>query len=272
MTTGVEFWHNKINKFCIIKLHYTADERKRTAVWKESAKAGLPDAAWQQEYEINFEQQRGKRVFGEYSEHTHRKDLQENKELVFYRGWDFGYRRPACVITQIDNNDIWIILQEFLGCDEPLEVFAKKVLDCCPDGKYKDYCDPAGAQSSDKSVRTSIEVLNALNIYPVYKKSSPTERARIIRSKLLIREDKNYGLLINKSCQILHEGFGGGYHYPENPTPNQLDAPEKDGFYDHVFDALGYIAYSVFKYSNPERKKKQHLVLRQRNYNPFTGA
>ncbi len=268
---GLEYWHNKHNKFCVIRLHYTADPKKRTKQWLKQAKAGLPDDAWEQEYEINFQQQKGRKVFNEYNETIHRRKLKPNPNLLFLRGWDFGYHRPACVITQIDTNDIWLILQEFLGCDEPLEIFAKRVLENSPAGKYKDFCDPAGAQSSDKSVRTSIEILNAFGIYPIYKKSTAAERVRIIRSKLLIRSDKQPGLLLDTSCKILNEGFLGGYHYPENPTPNQEDTPEKDGFYDHLFDALGYIAYNTFKYVNPERRKKV-FVSKRSSFNPFTGT
>ena len=271
----METWFNKKNGFFVIKLHYSADDRKRTVNWKSEASRGVPEDIWEQEYELNFQRQKGKKVFTEFSETTHCKSLQPVNDILFLRGWDFGYHRPACVLTQINTADQWCIIREWLGKDTALETFAQGVLSQCPRGdgiRYKDYCDPAGTQSSDKSVRTSIDILNALNIHPIYKKSAPEMRAGIIRSLLLKRSDGEPGLLLNKSCKMLTEGFLGGYHYPENLAYGEKETPLKDGFYDHLFDALGYIAYSVFKYSNPEKKKNNRFVYSERRYNDFTGS
>lgn len=288
---GLWTWKNAKNRFTVVKLHYSADPDKATPEWKENTQAGMPAAEWQREYEINFEQQRGGRVFPEYVEVIHRKDLSEGYECLFnpfltvYRGWDFGYRHPACVVTQVDTCDVWRIYIEFLGTSITLEEFIPVVLDKCPYEvkvgddivpiKYRDFCDPAGTQKTDKDKRSSIEILQAAGIHPMYKRSGPVERARIIRSKLLNRPDGNPGLLLHSDCKVIHSGFHGGYHFPEVENPNDPDAPEKDGFYEHLFDGLGYIAYNIFRYLSADpakRRDRQRPRYVQHNFNRFTGA
>jgi len=54
-------------------------------------------------------------------------------------------------------------------------------------------------------------------------------------------------LLVNPDQVLLIDGFKGGLHYPEaREGRNQSEVYEKDGFYDHVFDAARYIASEVF--------------------------
>ena len=48
-------------------------------------------------------------------------------------------------------------------------------------------------------------------------------------------------------CQFLIDAFAGGYHYQE-----KKEEPEKDGLYDHIVDAMGYIAASMFSARNAE--------------------
>jgi len=268
---GVKIRRNKNNKFFCIFLHYSADSEKRRASWKAKAKAGMTEEAWQMEYELNFFVQKGKRVFPEFEEKKHIAELQFNPELLTLVGWDFGYLHPACVVTQVDKNNTWLILDEILGHEEPLEIFIQRLFSLPYWNKVKSckhFCDPSGTQHSGLALRNSIEVLNAYGIYPVYKKSNPEERARIIRSKLLPTQDGTPGLLVNKSCKLIIEGFLGGYHYMDTPVKEII---EKDGLYDHLFDALGYIAYSTFFYKSEVKKYPLSFHYKPRAYNPFTG-
>lgn len=279
---GLKTWKNTRNGFKIIRLHYTADPDKATPEWKANARIGVSDADWEREMEINFEQQRGKRVIANYDPITHQLDMDINEYKPLLRSWDFGYRRPACVISQLNTDDQWCILYEFLGQDTLIEDFAQHVLDNSPQVsaidnakyEYKDFCDPAGTQQSDKAKRTSIEVLNALGIHPRYQKSSPAERARIMRSKFAIRPDGKPGAMVHSRCRIISEGLLGGYHYPEDAMKGHEEDPEKDGFYDHVFDALGYKAYFLFRYMNadPAKQKPRRPQYVQKNYGRYSGS
>ena len=52
--------------------------------------------------------------------------------------------------------------------------------------------------------------------------------------------------LIDQSCEILREGFNGGYTLKRptrlDPAPDQ---PAKDGYYEHLFDGLRYLLLSA---------------------------
>jgi hypothetical protein len=66
-----------------------------------------------------------------------------------------------------------------------------------------------------------------------------------IRALLLPRSDGTPGMLISPGpaaeMRYVKEGFLGGYHYPE-VTLGRADKmlPQKDGFYDHIFDSCQY--------------------------------
>ena len=281
---GLWFWHNPKNKIAVLKIHYSADPDKDTLAWKDQTKIGMSDADWEREYEINFEQQRGSRVIPGYAETIHRKELSYNPYLTVWRGWDFGFRRPACILTQMNEQDQWLWLQEFMGQDVLFEEFVDFVIANTPqhvkiDGekvplRFRDFCDPAGVQRSDKDKRSSIEILQAFNIHPIYKKSNPGERARIMRSQFAVRQNGQPGAYVDLQCKIAHDGLMGGWHLPETFMAGHEDDPDKDGFYEHLFDAAGYIAYNTIKYkaADPEKRKPKRVNYIQKRYNSFTGA
>lgn len=265
---GIRTWRNPNNKFFVARLHYTADPMKATEEWKKEARRGVvSEAIWEREYEISFERSMGILVYEDFDKDIHLKSLQWNPELNMLRGWDFGYRHPACVFAQVDIDDRFIILRAILGEDILIHKFADKVLNISnkyfPDAKWRDYGDPAGRDASDKSEQSSIDILAGKRIAVITKRSGIREGLNTIRWHLKVREDGRPGLLLNNdpSTQILLDGFEGGYHLKEDKegkTPEE--EPDKDGYYDHPFDALRYIAinrlrqYSQMKVEE-ERKK-----------------
>jgi hypothetical protein len=54
-------------------------------------------------------------------------------------------------------------------------------------------------------------------------------------------------MVVHPSCEILIGGLAGGICYAKgtdaNPRP---EAPIKDGYYEHIHDALGYGVINVF--------------------------
>jgi hypothetical protein len=68
---GLRLWRNPKNGFAVLRVHYTADEDKRTLEWVKAAKTGTSIMDWNREMEINFEQSRAKRAFPDYDENIH---------------------------------------------------------------------------------------------------------------------------------------------------------------------------------------------------------
>ena len=253
---GLQTWRNVGNQFAVVRLHYSADPEKNEA-WKERTRRGMPTESWEQEYEINFEQHAGQAVYPGFRREQHVKELNWNPDLSMIRGWDFGFRHPAVVFAQMDVNDRLLLLREMLGTNILIHRFADEVLERSeewfPDAKWKDYCDPAGTQASDKSEHSSIEVLERKHMVPEYRQEELQAGLNTIRFHLLPREDGIPSILVDPACSITIEGFQGGYHFPDarDGRPDS-DVPEKDGYFDHLMDAVRYVAIHVLPLAEKE--------------------
>lgn len=195
----------------------------------------------------------GTPVYPEFKHSRHVRQVVYNPALPIIRGWDFGLHHPACVICQIQDNRLYI-LQEISGDKELIEDFAARVRGICNTEykayMYQDYCDPAGNQKSDKTLKTSVQILRSQGIYAISRPQHILDGVQLIRMMLhKIQKDGNPSLLIHPSCTNLIEGLMGGYHYPKKYKGSGEDPkPEKDGNYDHSQDALRYLAInSEFK-------------------------
>mgnify|MGYP001614591960 CR=1 FL=1 len=244
---------NQKNKFTVVRVHYSADPDKNTPEWIAMAKPGMSENAWRREYEIDYTLFAGKPFYQpEFKAHNIAlAEIPYKPMETLYRGWDFGFHHPALLITKINEFDQWCWLEAIVGEDEQIMDFGKRVRTHClatyPGAKWIDACDIAGMQVSDKSERTSVQILNALGIYPQARKQPIKQGAEIIRQKLNIRVDGKPGLIINPNQKTLIKGFQGGLHYPEakeGRTENEFY--EKEGFYEHPFDAARYLATEMF--------------------------
>jgi len=209
-----------------------------------------------QELDIDYTSSAGKPVYSDFRKDRHTGEFLVNPNKPIYRGWDFGYHHPAVVFAQFDDEDRLIVFDEILGEDVILEVFAKEVLSrySVHKGSFYDYCDPAGAQKSDKNVKTSIEILQGIGIYPSWRASEIEEGLTLIRKMMIEDRNGKPAIMIDKKCRILIDGFLGGYHYPEKQEGKpEKELPEKDGYYEHLMDALRYLIVNT-KMMYPARK------------------
>lgn len=252
---------NKRNDFTIVTLHYSADPSKNTDEWIHEAKKGMPERGWLREYEIDYSVYEGKAFFPEFKQFNIQESEYFDRETI-YRGWDYGFHRPACLITKLNDKDQWCWLEVILGEDEGIMDFGKRIRKHClthfPGAYYIDVGDPAGEQKSDKSEKTSVQILEALGIYVRSRKQPIKQGAEIIRQKLQMRVDGIPGLIVNPNQPIIIDGFKGGLHYPEAKEGKpQREYYEKDGYYDHVFDCGRYLATEMFtvigEQANPNR-------------------
>lgn len=107
----------------VVKIHYTADEAKRSGPGLAKMRADQPDEArFRREYEIDWSIRSGDAYYQVISTNPKRfirraPGLIRNRPVI--RGWDFGGRHPACVWMQVDPNyRVWILRELMAGdCD-----------------------------------------------------------------------------------------------------------------------------------------------------------
>lgn len=269
-----ELAHSSIDKYT---LHWKkCGHPDKTDEWYKGLPSFMNADEIAQEIDINYVTSAGKAVYPEF-----KRDINTMSGYVpgpgeIIRGWDFGFHHPACVFAQIDSDGRLNVFYEVLGNDLQVndfclivryisgetmaEAHTERIKYMCANRHvegvqdiahlkvysgteiYRDYCDAAGRQLSDKSNQTSIEILNSHGIKPGYRPARIDEGRNIIR-KLL----KDGMLLFDLSCVNMVKMVQGGYHYPKDKAGNN-EEPEKDGYYDHLADALRYICHLRYSY------------------------
>lgn len=207
--------------------------------------------------------QEGDPVFTEFKQDVHVREVEYIKELPMMRGWDFGWKRPCVVFGQVDDEGRVRIYHTILGEDEDLYSFAGKVqafsrreYSTCE--RWLDYCDIAGKKEQDTG-KPSIKVLHEKRIFPLYKFSYPEKRAEDIKRLLNSWKGGAPMFLIHPRNDYLIEGFLGGYC---------VDAQEKikkDKYYDHGFDAMGYMLYYACGHATED--VKSDIVIAEPKWN-----
>lgn len=261
-------WLNPGNGFFCVKLHYTADPEKQTDDWKRKAHAGMSERSWQQEMEIDFTVYADcKPVYMDFNQ-AHIRSLSCRKDISLHRGWDLGAHYPACVFAQYvessvpagDNRITKIrklhILKEIQGVNIQLDPFITHVEAVTekelPSRGCYDYSDPQIKHVIDTS-RSRLEFFRAHGLSPRWPTGDQKEIEyghALIAKAMQIQADGEPGLLIDPSCEILIEGFRGGYNYAEPMIEEQRPKPE-DSEFKHLQDALRYMGVFVLS-SQPE--------------------
>jgi hypothetical protein len=80
----------------------------------------------------------------------------------------------------------------------------------------------------------------------------------IIRNLLLPMPDGNVRIKIDFECKLLVDGFLGGY------TRNDDDEPVKDGYYEHLFDALRYLVGILYNQKTYKTIRPSYPVAKER--------
>lgn len=255
-----------------VRLHYAADDEKRVdhldprvaegaQKWLDVQRLQYPDPNdFQREMEINWHVGKGSRVFPQFTEMYHVRPLTAHKRKVIYRGWDFGYHAPACLLAQIDLEGRLALLKEVVGAKQITSAFADRVIERGAEWfgahvpGFEDFCDPAGQQvraiESEKSERRDIDVLAGKGIHPKYEWGWSRKDGRTLIHQLLgFRTDGTPSLLLDLGgCPILGQAFLGRYVYPETLTGKTREDPNDDEHpYGDVMAALRYLVTGLHR-------------------------
>lgn len=269
----------KNNRFAELRFHspirvdtvHWQDHPEKDPEWYKRQKARMTEDEIARELDINYHLSVKDRVFREFGE-QHKRVLVPVPGRRVIRSWDFGYHCPACLFLQVDDRDRLLVLHEVVGHQTQLVDFARRVLaegkerfaETAEAGMFEDYCDPAGSQKSDKTTRTSIEILNSLGVHPFYDRSLIRDGIELIRHKLSVQPDGEPGLLVDRSCGKLIEALEGGYRYPGNGS----DMPVQEHPYEDVMDCLRYAVVHKCSIPSPKRRRKTRY---HRPGNRYTG-
>lgn len=250
--------HENALGFTAVRLHYSADPSK-DADWAVQARRAYPDPnQWAREMEISWWVAEGTRVYPEFSEQVHCRDLSHRPRKVIYRAWDFGYLAPACLIAQIDQQDRLMVLREVIGHEETTKLFAERVLSLCAGwyphhvAGFQDFCDPAGQQrksTSESSEVQDVQILNNLGVYPTWEFGWTRKHGRALVHQLLqTRLDGSPGFYVDPvGAPVLVQGFLGKYVYPPKKGGQAHDEPDESNHpWADAHACLRYLATGLY--------------------------
>ncbi len=241
--------------------HPLKDER-----WYQTQQTRMSEDELARELDINYHLSLKDRVFRNFTE-ANKGELQYIRERRVVRSWDFGYHCPACVFLQLDLDGRVLVLRELVGQQDLLVEFAGRVLALCaeafPEAQFEDVCDPAGAQRSDKSTQTCIEILNSLGVYPYFDRTGIRDGIELIRMKLSERVQERPGLVVDRRCEQLIAAFEGGYRFP----PSGGELPLQEHPYEDVMDCLRYAVMAKCNITTRKPRKSRPY----RPQNRYTG-
>ncbi len=213
----------------------------------------------------------GRPFYEGFREEVHAGDFTYNTNKTLITGWDFGFHHPSFVVTQIDDMGRWYVLAELLGKEITIDKFCDQVKAFCnfrfPEASsWKHYGDPACMQHNDKSEKTSWDICKSKGYDLTVHQSTYRQRKEIIDGKLSRMINGKPTMLVDNSCKIMIDGLLGGYHYPERKpgqaNSDSFETPFRDGFYEHIVNAMEYVAINMFK--PVVRKKPKYRYRKQK--------
>lgn len=163
---------------------------------------------------------------------------------TLFRAWDFGYNRPACLYNQVHSDGSLEIIDEYLGKQieggKFIEVVNMHTGNHFPElTGVQDYGDPAVAQHKDTG--KMLTLLNEAGVNMIYKRTPFDISLSLLRKRFETLIDGRPAIRIHPRCKVLISALKGGYRLKEDG-----ETPHKDGYYDHLIDALRYLVYNLY--------------------------
>lgn len=187
----------------------------------------------------------GQPVYREFSPKLHvDPDLKPDTRWPMMRWRDFGYRAPAVIWAQMDEDTGCVnIFDEMQGDHEEVKAFEHKV-QAASNIKFRnfpfiDFGDPAVDQHKDTG--HTLQMLQDMGVYVNFIRSDLDQGIRQVRLALERITRGRPQILIHPRCALLIRALRGGYRMNDSGT-----RPLKDGTYDHLADAFRYGIINVY--------------------------
>jgi hypothetical protein len=190
---------------------------------------------------------------------------------LIIRCWDNTGLSPAVALTYFSTWGQWRIFKEFCFKDEGIIDATEVVIHFCnqklPYGcKYRDIGDPAGRtrDSTKQSPHTYIaaksqemghyiRLEDGIQTFKVRRESVANRLQRMINGQPAV--------LIDPACEVLVEGFEGGYAFPEIGNSGEFKNEPIKNFYSNIHDAVQYGATILFSGSERDIDEDEYTAL-----------
>lgn len=168
-------------------------------------------------------------------------------------GMDFG-RNPAAVVGQMTPMGQMRVLRELPRFNMSVPVFVDKHLLPLlanefdfPNCRIVVFGDPSGVNGNEMSELGPLGYLNSVGIPAMVPRvlqgmnNDVSVRLNAVERFLRGNHGGTPDLLLDRSCEMLRDGFNGDYHFAMNRDGSSKDVVDKNE-YSHCHDALQYLA------------------------------
>ena len=153
-------------------------------------------------------------------------------------GVDFNVGNMSAVIAVRVGKSLYVV-DEVSGAHDT-DALAQKIKAHYPDHKIYVYPDASGGNRSTNATQTDIAILESYGMSNQSPKANPPVRDRVAAVQALLENGKGeVRLKIAASCVKTIECL-------ELQSYTEKGDPDKDGGYDHMNDALGYLVWREF--------------------------
>jgi hypothetical protein len=153
-------------------------------------------------------------------------------------GVDFNVGNMSAVIA-VRMGDKLLVIDEISGAHDT-DAMAQEIKARYPDRRMYVYPDASGGNRSTNATRTDIQILESYGMSNQSPKANPPVRDRVAAVQALLENGKGQvRLTIAASCRKVIECL-------ELQSYSEKGDPDKDGGYDHMNDALGYVIWREF--------------------------
>ena len=268
---GVWTWRTPKN-WCVLAIHHSADPKKRAGtpdgdLWIAQEAAKMSPRDWQREMNIDNTISEGEPFYTSFNRAVHVRPLSYDPDAPLLVSLDFGRGHPAAIFAQKTRTNqvrvLWSLMETQKSIFDFMPMILAEVNARYPGALVHYYGDPAGAQETDKGATTQI-LLNEFKVKVNFRFSFIEEGLKMIERALLVRADGEAGLLIDPCNTVLIDAFAGGYKLDSGASGKDTEgrlknSPKKDGYFDHLCDALRYLFINLFTIAPTSDQKDKAL-------------
>lgn len=205
-------------------------------------------------------------------------EMEPNPELPVLLGFDFALS-PACVIGQMMTNGQLRIYNELMGQGMGIKRFINDHLLPLLKAKYykcKTFIgagDPSGKTRADTDERSCYDELWDAGFTQIQEAPTNAMVPRITAVEYFLTRviDGEPAFVISPDCEMLREGFNGGYRFKKIPhTEEYTDQPEKNQW-SHIADATQYLCLYVANLTAIEDKRGVVIAMASRRHMAEVG-